>query len=72
VSKPEEHGTNAAEPGQESKWPPVEDEYHFDFDRGGVPGYLVLIYVAFLIMVFFYVVDNLVPAWWSLDWHINP
>ncbi|KAA3604943.1 MAG: hypothetical protein DWQ01_20275 [Planctomycetota bacterium] len=57
---------------KDSAGPPKEDQFEFDYDRGGVPGFLVLVYVAFLTFVLFYVLDYLIPSWWSLEWHINP
>ena len=58
-----------------------EDEVRFDFDRGGVPGYLVLIYIAFLTFCAIYILDNMVPSWLDdnpkegpapLRWHADP
>lgn len=72
MSEREEQSSQPAPSGAKPGWPPEEGEYRFGYDRGGVPGFLVLIYVAFLTMVFFYVVDHLVPAWGSLSQHINP
>lgn len=51
---------------------PREDHYSFGFDKGGVPGYLVFVYVAFLVFACLYLLDWLIPSWWSLEQHIEP
>lgn len=50
--------------------PPQEDQVEYQYGHGGVPTLVVLIYIGFLILSLFYILDHLIPSWWSLDWHI--
>ncbi|MFQ5748965.1 MAG: hypothetical protein ACE5H3_05840 [Planctomycetota bacterium] len=49
-----------------------EGEYRFRYDKGGIPGFLVVIYVCFLTFVLLYALNFLFPSWWSLEQHVNP
>lgn len=49
-----------------------ESEYEFGYAKGGVPGFLVFVYVVFLTFSMLYLLDYLIPSWWSLEAHIEP
>ena len=58
--------------GSQKPAPPKDEQAEFGYDKGGVPGFLVFVYVAFLTFCMLYLVDYLIPSWWSLEQHIDP
>ncbi|TAH39653.1 MAG: hypothetical protein EYC70_02365 [Planctomycetota bacterium] len=52
--------------------PPDEDQVEYKYGHGGVPTLLVFLYIGFLILGLFYILDHLIPSWWRLDWHVRP
>lgn len=48
------------------------EEQAFDYDHGGVPWYLVILYISYLVFILLYTLDWMIPAIGNPLQHFTP